>query len=544
MKQRNYNIDKTPISDSEINKFKDFDSVLDKVNNGPINPEGNQNFDLSNLLKLGKNFLIAASAVTAAWFGFNKLTDGNIENKESSVTTITQEVKYSIRPPIKGADVAYESFEINAQEDIIITTSNESTYEIKRNSFRTQEGEVVRGEMVVKIREFHDPISVFRSGIPMSYDSAGIQYTFESAGMFQMVAEQNGVALSSVLDNPIKVDLASGNGSDEFNNYYFDTDKGEWEYLEKSQVVKLMDSVSSHEEIVMDELYNIDLLHEPVKPEPIGFPKVLQNKYAFTVDFDRTKFPELSSDVVFQVDETISDFSAMYYDVNWESVELERSTNDNRYTAHLNKGSTQLEVECFSALPVDVYAKLKAEYDASVKKYHADYLVYTNSQKVIQEQRIIEESRFNKALRKTEGQTKEKLVSNKRFRRRFSVTRLGGFNADHPMPPISISYSYLGDFSEKVTAKLRLDRKVLRPMSLSNIVGDRNLVLNRGKLGEVAYSKEQTNIMWALLPGERIAIANSEDFNEIDGKEHLFHMTAYDGLEGLEILEEMFAEAE
>ena len=56
----------------------------------------------------------------------------------------------------------------------------------------------------------------------MNYDSSGVNYMFESAGMLELLAEQNGEPLVMNPEKEIDIEMSSNNDSKAFNLYEFD----------------------------------------------------------------------------------------------------------------------------------------------------------------------------------------------------------------------------------------------------------------------------------------------------------------------------------
>ena len=77
------------------------------------------------------------------------------------------------------------------------------------NAFVNSRGEAVEGAIKLTYREVSDPVSMLASGIPMTYDSAGVQTNFESAGMLELRAYQNGEALTLREDALVDIQLAT-----------------------------------------------------------------------------------------------------------------------------------------------------------------------------------------------------------------------------------------------------------------------------------------------------------------------------------------------
>lgn len=556
MSNRKYNINKKPLTNEEIDNYKDFDSLMNKF---PDPGDGNSTPNVKSYIKYVKGSILGIVGAVVAWFAVQQFTKPDAVAVDDTATIETGVQKYTIAPHITGADVPFQSFEIDAQRDVELTTDLGSIISIKANSFMDDDGNLVKGKVEILFREFHNPIDVFASGIPMQYDSGATNYTFESAGMFELKAMQNGVALARELVKDIVVDLVSENGGSQFNNYYFDTASGAWQYLSRSEVDSVpqakipaleVSKITKQKSAPKTESHaggqgSKPVLAKPTKPIPVKYPEVLSDKYAFTIDYSSVQFPELAKGLVFQVDHKLSKFSPAYYDVNWDQIELVKSTHKDRYTVNLTKGSKNLSVECYPALSKEEYTRLQNQYKEAVASYDALLIAYNQSQgQTTYVNQAPKESEFNKSLRNDVfNLAKTKVTSARRFRRRFRIRYQGVTNSDHPRPTISLQRTYYGEYAPRVIASFTDGRKHIKALRIVSVVGGFNILLSeQKKVNEVAYSKKDKNLLWVLHGEEEIAIADPDNFENIKGDRHRFTMTTYKGIEGVQKLRELYLE--
>lgn len=138
-----------------------------------------------------------------------------------------------------------------------------SKVEIPTHAFIDKNGQPVENAQV-KFEEFLSAGDIITSGIDMRYDSAGVSYDFESAGMFRITAQKEGVPVYIADGKSIKVELASMDNSSGFNAYYSNYDGSDWRYLtpsnphpNKEKTTRLANLNESKDSIV-----------PPVKPTP------------------------------------------------------------------------------------------------------------------------------------------------------------------------------------------------------------------------------------------------------------------------------------
>lgn len=536
MKGRNYIQNKKPLSDAEMDKFKDFDGLVEKLDGGPDGQADNGS-SMNAFSGIGKGFLLFLGAAVIVWFAVIKLKPNKeIAEKEAIVLADTNTAvnKYEVIPPFDGIDVDYEKFTIDAQKDVELLSKNKSKITIEKNSFKDKKGNLVKGEMTIEFREFHNPLDIFKAGIPMEYDSAGSTYTFESAGMFEIRALQNGERLQNDLEKDIVVDIVSKNDGDQFNKYAFNEEKGAWDYKSKCAIVKeekemkpLVNEKDTEQEFFIKNrnkaaaakskpLVKVEV---PVVPK---FPELVSDKYAFTIDYDKKKFPELENGVVFQVDENRSKFSSIYYDLNWDKVAIKRSKVKGNYSITLQKGEKILNIESFPALPKAEYLKRREKYTKDLAIYNAYIAQFAVTQTFAPQ--------VSNTERNVIGMLNKFAVpAGFSGRRSFRVNRMGYWNSDHPINTSAVNgrnvLAFFTNGEEDITVKRTY-----------NVVGKRNVLFSAKTNSTVTFNPKAKNTMWAITEDGKIAITNSDEFAAINTAEYTFNVDVYSASKGLRIL--------
>lgn len=136
-----------------------------------------------------------------------------------------------VEPPIPELAPAYQDFTINTQEEAVLTLPSGTVITIPPNTLVDAAGQAITGEAMVHYREYHDAASVVLSGIPMNYNSNGQNRHFQTAGMFDIAAEQAGKALAVRADGGIQVDLASYEEDTDYNLFALNQEKG-WQFVD------------------------------------------------------------------------------------------------------------------------------------------------------------------------------------------------------------------------------------------------------------------------------------------------------------------------
>ncbi|WP_027420370.1 hypothetical protein [Crocinitomix catalasitica] len=143
----------------------------------------------------------------------------------------------SIQPPFSGDFHNDTIFTIDPSKINHLTAANGSNFTIPANAMVDKNGVLIKGNVDVKFVQFHSLDDIISSGIPMKYDTLGSNFTFQSAGMFDLKANQNGEVVSLAKDKSIDMNLASDIGDIPMNFYQINEKSGEWSYLAPSAPV-------------------------------------------------------------------------------------------------------------------------------------------------------------------------------------------------------------------------------------------------------------------------------------------------------------------
>jgi len=135
-----------------------------------------------------------------------------------------------IKPPIASINKAFTKYTIEAKQGAKITYETGSTISIPADAFKDSLGNLVTGEIELLYREFHDATDVLLSGIPMQFqDSTGNDKIFQTAGMLELRAKQNGKDIFLQENKSIDLRTASFQEDDGYNFYYLDEEARKWE---------------------------------------------------------------------------------------------------------------------------------------------------------------------------------------------------------------------------------------------------------------------------------------------------------------------------
>ncbi|MCP4442926.1 MAG: hypothetical protein GY810_28810 [Aureispira sp.] len=146
--------------------------------------------------------------------------------------TVETSNKVTITPPLPGLETSYTVFEIDPTEDQILEMPSGTNITIRANSLVNAEGKLVKDKVSLKYREYHDAVDILLSGIPMDYTVQGQKRTMQTAGMFDVKAEQNGKELALADGATMRVDLASYEEGNDYSFFWLDQDNEGWEFVD------------------------------------------------------------------------------------------------------------------------------------------------------------------------------------------------------------------------------------------------------------------------------------------------------------------------
>ncbi len=135
-----------------------------------------------------------------------------------------------------------KSLAIGCQSDVFeVSKGAQINYEtgakviVPENAFVDENGNLVQGEVKLEFSEINDPASVIASGLPMCINVGGKTGYFESGGMFEINATQQGKKLQLAEGKQIEIQTMSNKPGD-FNFYSFDAADGKWVEQSKSDL--------------------------------------------------------------------------------------------------------------------------------------------------------------------------------------------------------------------------------------------------------------------------------------------------------------------
>lgn len=438
--------------------------------------------------------------------------------------------KNKVSQPLKNVDIDYENYIVDAAKSTILKYKSGSKIIIPDNAFLDKSGKAVVGEVNIKYREFHNPSDFFVSGIPMTYDSAGVQYQFESAGMLEIAASQNN---KPVFANPAKkiiVEMASMQVDDKYNIYKFDSASGNWKYVYKDKVIagpvindkqndekalsasgnnKRKNKKNETNELPVSFNMPARKIETTADSNSIAPKKSNMKNFHFDVETDSAEFPEIASykGCRFEVCPKEKDFDPIYASVTWNDIKLEKGRQKGSYLMTLSK---EFESHTFETVPVFE----GKNYDEALTQYNKLYS--SRKEKEAKEQRVsdsiyrlLNRERMDRnafALNFSQQQTASNETQNM-VQRVFVISGFGIWNSDCPA-----SLPKGAEFAATYTDTLG---KELIFKTLYLVEKGRNAMFSIASYSRLYYNPKKKNILWAVTSDNKLAVFDEKDFKKI-----------------------------
>ena len=469
---------KDRLTEEEIERAADFGQLLDK----------HQQY-------VKKKKWIAGGVITAGAFLLAAIIYLSVDNnKEKPIANEKTPTEISTSHINRPFDIEEEkdTFKINNQLGDTIQYGNTKII-VPPNSFVDINGEPINGDVFLSYEEYHTPVEAFISGIPMKYDSADYEYHFETAGMFDIRGFTDSEEV--FLANNIEVQLASKQSGNYFNQYYFDEEKGAWNYLstDTSGFASLPDSIDKRGidqqlRAVEQAINNLEK-YKPVKRKP--------NSVCIELEVDSTEFPELISfkGILFEIDDDETEFHKEYVNLEWDDAKLKKTENGIELYVYKNYKKTILSVKPVYEGVSFTNALRKYE---QVNRKRKDSLLTKKRKLFVQLTSFSNEMLANSDI--------ENFVC-----RIFSVNKFGVYNCDNPqrMPKgqlLAVEYLRRSESTKKDTLKLK---------SLYLVEEDKNTLYTLRLSSTLSFNPNNKTAMWGVTLDNKLVVFKSSYFEEI-----------------------------
>jgi len=495
--------DKEKISEQEMQQNMNFDKFI----SGYVPPVKGW---LSSGIKLYTLIAsVAVLSVIAGYFILNANKDGEFV------------VSRFVNPPVETLTILSNSFVVNSEVDSTIVYATGTIITIPSGVFSDEEGEDVKGKVEIHYREFHDAIDILLSGIPMNYDSAGITYQLESAGMFEITATQDGKPVTLKPNKSLIVNMVSHtNNPTDYNIYNLDTVKQKWEYISEN-TAKNNTCISAFEDRIRDvtktsnEIKAFIVAEKPILPK-----KSNPERDNFSIDFDKDEFPELAVFSGLKFEPTDKKYNSDLSKKIWEEVLVERCEDDEHYKVTF---SSSKESHSFKVIPVVDemgYEATMKDFAVKQKKYQerlaekkrvgakaTDSLYKINRVFNRVAERGDLNERFNSFINDSYNESSKDLLAY----RTFAVSKLGIWNSDKPFPFFSLGRGkYLATFVSKDNQPL-----VLKSVYLIRREINSTYLISKNNFGAFPFKAEAVDVMVGITEENQVVYLKDNELKTV-----------------------------
>ncbi len=519
MKPFHIKIDKKPITDQEILETKPSFSHAVKNFKGFKTP----------LYKspwfIGSSGLAILGIVAVSILHFSNLKQDNTKQTLNNPDSI-QKAERFVNNPVKGINLPYEVFTFENKKGAKCETKNGSQIIVPKNSFVHLDGSPVNNPVTLKYREMHNPYEFFISGVPMQYDSASNNHTFESAGMLEIRAFDKDGELKLAPAKNIHIDMITYDNNPKFNLYYLDTLKRNWAYLDKSKFEKPDPANTKNKS---DFTFKYDNEDENMKAENKELKYIVPQKSkiaknTFKIDFDKKTFPEIAiyQNVLFEVNTQKSKFDPKLFNVKWNEIKLKTSKTQGNYLMVLSRPDSSVYLYVYP-----VFAS--KDYEKAVTAYNQQQQIKKNTQSKNDEL-------SKEALAARDNYMNAKQVSNNSINiqgtRGVTINMMGYYNCDYPLP--IQDYTFTPQFSS--------NDQTLDPASIHAVDKSINAIFNFLPGSEdIRCNRKSDIVLWVVSKDNKIGIVPTSEFRSATKNTNkpnfkIVLLDTHDGLEQLKNL--------
>ncbi len=472
---KNYKIivnPKPPDSDT-INQHRDFDTLL-------------SNYKVAKRKKGRLRVMYSSTAIAAsilflvAFFVLNRGSNTLQYEKAAQAYFASQDF---IKPPIKDIQLPISQITVEASQGDTLNFGSGSQIIIPSRAFVDQNGQEISGEVDIQFREMHDFVDFFISGIPMHYDSNGVRYQLESAGMIEILGFQNGQKVELAQNKNIQVELVSrvqmprvNTTPPKYNIYHLNVADRKWDYssIDRIQLIAeenpsdqtFFDQLKSNFQAVINQIEQnnrsnlaaLESLHpmpeEPIKPveEQQGAPTI---ELDFLDDIQELDFYEGTQDklekiratyngVIFQIAPNSPPINLEQFGKTWQGARIQ-SINETEFEITLLGDEDSVVLRVIPVLGGDGFQAAMELYQTQLESYNQAIQVRNSriqskrdslsqiKEALIEKEKLQFESSVQDMI--NEGRINPDEMGTFKIINRFTINKFGVWNCDRPVAP-------------------------------------------------------------------------------------------------------------
>jgi hypothetical protein len=402
----------------------------------------------------------------------------NYSCKKEISNSITQlNETFVIKPPILEADIAYETFLINPMKDTVIFQKG-NQIKIPKNAFLNENGETISTPVNLKFRSLSNPLEIYLSGVPMVYNENGKQQVFESAGMFDIQANNGGKPVYVNPENKMVVTLESFSNENNFNTYDLQNQTGVW--------------IQTGKDVIDEKFFEEEFKRLPKIPEE---PRVA-NEIAFKLEDHKGVNPDLKLYENYYFLPIDGKPCGQVYNNNIDVKDLKDGTYEITFNPIKYQDKVRTKCRCYIAFEAG------ESYGRAIKIYRKRFGKQLDAYEKERRKLQLQWEDYNRkvAIHNNFFQRREiaGLTGTKKILRSLEVNNFGFVNVDRP-----IDYPQGGEINASFTDD-EGNPIVLNEVILIEI-GKNALYRYKNK---IQFNPERENILWGILADGRFAHAS------------------------------------
>jgi len=402
----------------------------------------------------------------------------------------------AIAPPFENITVQSDVFKVDPANGAELNYKTGTKIVVPANCFVDESGNAITSEVQVEYKEFHNAADIITAGITMQYDSAGISYNFETAGMFEIHATASNKPVFVAKDKNIKIDFATQSMDESYNFYYLDTIENRWKFVSDLQT----STPANTNETTPNQ--TITAIKPPVRPQAYN-----PDDYTFDLDVNYEQHPELK------------DFSGIMWQYAGTGGTDDPRNNPWVTEQHWNNIVLEADPESYGYYLLTV-SNSQRTFNTVVKPVLRGRAL--KKAEVLYAQKLEE---YKEALTEASRRTQELQLLNS-----FNINKMGVYNCDR-LYGINSRAECVAFFDFGKSINLETNTISVFLITSNNRAVIQYYPSTNGC--SFAFDYNADNKLIAVLPGNQVAVLSSDDFKSIDytqftdaqGKQFTFKLT-------------------
>jgi len=216
--------------DISENNFKNAEQIVSCIKNLNLESLSVSCYDNKDSLLFLKSFPETDLKLSVYKDFKNSEAFKNSIQKRESIPFIENYYTNTVKPRIGYPEIERKIFTIQTQKNNTLLYRSGSVIKIPENAFVDSLGNTVKGEVTIYYSEYKDIFDILANGIPMSYDSAGQHYFFQTAGMFEIFAQKDNREVFLASGKKISLDFSTLDIDSAFNLYRLNDKEKNWTF--------------------------------------------------------------------------------------------------------------------------------------------------------------------------------------------------------------------------------------------------------------------------------------------------------------------------